>query len=589
MSEAVRTMLAQRAKERRRELHLSRPEIARRIGISAATLICWERILPIKPKSIPEHKWEEALAVPAGWIRTQQMEAPDTLVSSEVEPVCPSEDDTVASEIRAVGYWLCRASPTRRTTDGSKLSTAERRWAGIFALRYGIDGEDNTTLQSIGNRHGLTRERIRQITEKMIGRASRLSMNTPCIDRLAAEMLPHLPASADAIDERFRSLLGERLSIVSAGRFCREILGRNCIVLTDRPAEMTITWAPTVIDPRTHDAERLRVVREISHRMIRSCGAAHVMFVAGAVSEQLARGVLPADVVHDCRMVPGFEWLLEKDEWFWFGHQPENRLLSVATKILVVAGQRVDAEEVLAGLVRSRRHYYPPKGQRPFLIEPPLQAVIEVLKRVEGISVIQSDDFLLDRPLPVEDVLSDTEHAIYVVMRNNGNIASRYMLNNQLVKAGNTGFMALQVCLDTSPIFRHLDRGIFALRGVSLDSAALEAAKNMVGGDAQRKVPVQPMDEAGGLRYRTTFEFSAYAARVRFWGVPSALAKVMEEGEYRLNDLAEPVEFVRLPNGNNRLRKFVSKLIQLGCAPGDQVALTVNVAERSITAEKLPA
>ena len=54
-------------------------------------------------------------------------------------------------------------------------------------------------------------------------------------------------------------------------------------------------------------------------RMIRVCGGAQVLFVAGALSESIGRGVLPSDVERDCLMIPGFEWLIEKDGWFWWG------------------------------------------------------------------------------------------------------------------------------------------------------------------------------------------------------------------------------------------------------------------------------
>ncbi|MCG2578113.1 hypothetical protein LZ012_14050 [Dechloromonas sp. XY25] len=164
-------------------------------------------------------------------------------------------------------------------------------------------------------------------------------------------------------------------------------------------------------------------------------------------------------------MIPGFEWLIEKDGWFWYGEGKDNRLVSVATKILAAAGQRVDAEEILAGLVRSRRGNYEPDRQRQYLIEPPLLIVVEVLRRVKRLKNIQYDDFFLEPSIPVETVLSDTEAAVYRLMIANGNIVSRHMLNTQLVDGGRVKFMALQVSLNSSPIYRQLDRGVFALRG----------------------------------------------------------------------------------------------------------------------------
>src|SRR3546814_17020102 len=93
--------------------------------------------------------------------------------------------DSVAAEIRTAGTWLCRASFARRTVLHHELSPTAQRLADIFALRYGVDGEAHTTLKVIGDRFGLTRERIRQIVEKMVDRSARIQPFTQHIDRLA--------------------------------------------------------------------------------------------------------------------------------------------------------------------------------------------------------------------------------------------------------------------------------------------------------------------------------------------------------------------------------------------------------------------
>ena len=497
--------------------------------------------------------------------------------------VSSSDMQTVAEEIRAVGRWLSRSRVTRRTTDARLLTPAEQRVASIFAARYGVAGERNTILQTIGDQHGLTRERIRQIVEKLAQRSGQLKIPTPCIDRLAVEIRPSLPATLGVLDNQFRWLLGEALSIESVARFCREILGRNVISLTDRPANMVAPWEPTVIDPQTHDPERLRVLRDVASRMIRSCGAAQILYVTGAASEVMDRAILPRDAMRDCSMIPGFEWLCEREGWFWFGEVPDNRLVSVARKILVAARQRVDAEEILTGLVRSRRHYYPQGRQNPYLIEPPLKVVIEVLSRTNGFRTIQYDDFVMESPESEEAVLSDAELAIVGALRANGNTASRYLLNTLLVKQGPLGHMALQVSLDTSPIFRHLEFGVFALRGAAIDAKCLAAAKSMVGGEGRNRTELQ-VD--GNGCYRLAFILSEYATKVRFWDIPSVLTEVMEEGEYQVEGFDEPVTYVCLSGGARRLRRFISKLGSLGFTPGDEVVLVVKPEARRIWIEK---
>jgi RNA polymerase primary sigma factor len=51
-----------------------------------------------------------------------------------------------------------------------QLGQIDERAAKILKLRYGLDGEDPMTLKEIGQRIGLTRERVRQIEHESLAK-----------------------------------------------------------------------------------------------------------------------------------------------------------------------------------------------------------------------------------------------------------------------------------------------------------------------------------------------------------------------------------------------------------------------------------
>ncbi len=50
------------------------------------------------------------------------------------------------------------------------LDKLPEREAEILTMHYGLDGNEPMTLEEIGKKYGVTRERIRQVKEKAIRR-----------------------------------------------------------------------------------------------------------------------------------------------------------------------------------------------------------------------------------------------------------------------------------------------------------------------------------------------------------------------------------------------------------------------------------
>lgn len=89
-----------------------------------------------------------------------------------------SEDEDLVVEDRlsdelapSVEYQIIKNSIEQQIRE--VLNELDEREALVLKLRFGLDNDEPLTLQEIGERLGLTRERIRQIEQKAIGKLAR--------------------------------------------------------------------------------------------------------------------------------------------------------------------------------------------------------------------------------------------------------------------------------------------------------------------------------------------------------------------------------------------------------------------------------
>lgn len=588
-----RVALAKRALRRRSDLRLKRTELASAIGITSAQVTAYENIMPPRLSREIQTLWESALDVPTGWLLNRRMATPEVINGPGSLGLnasgLPEGGDTVASEIRAVAIWLSRKAISRRTTNFDELNQTEKQWADIFSARYGLLGEDAVTLESIGKQNGVTRERIRQIVKRMTDRAVNLAIDTPNLMRLKLEVERLAPASIDEIDVALKSLLGQSLSIRSAQRFAAEILGRKVASMTKLPWSHGIGRVQMVEDGQsTQGNEFMRVVRSTALRMIRSAGAAQVHVVAGVASEELGESVSAKEVRTTCAMVNGFDWLTEKDGWFWFGPESENRLLSVTKKVLAAAGRRVDVEDIYSAMGRSKRWHYHRDNILSRAVDAPISAITQVLSRVPWLDTVQKNDFALTTAVDPKEVLSSVEYAIFELIRSNNGVASKFQMDRDVARDLNVTSTAVAIAASSSPIFTQPGHGLYAVRGVDLDPEGLINALLSVGGSRSCQSDVTPIGDKHGF-YRWSFVFSQYQRDTRVLTVPVALAKLMQEGPYVVANWDSPVIYVDGGEHKNKFfRQFVSKILKEGIQVGDTAVLYVNPNTRQMRFEIEP-
>lgn len=466
--------LGARARVRRERLGMSRAFVAGKIGINGLKLSQWESSLPRQHRREIEDAWEDAIKVPRGWIRSPLTDLLPlhTRMPSLSEVGCL----TVEDEIRAVGAWLSRAMEGSRIWLYNDLSEDEKKRAAMFAERYGVSADGDTTLQAIGSRFSITRERVRQVVDVMTGRARGIQFDLPRLNQIKEAASTHRFWRVSDFNEAHRDILG-CVQLPDADRFAREILGFGIASFSDRAFTQNANpICPVIIDDSFHDL--MISVRAAAIKMHRSCGAAHVMYVTGLASEILGKPVSHADVLRALPAIEGMEWLTEDEDWFWLGPDfSGNRALEAVRKVLAVASRRVDVEDLHQAVCRSRRACYKSDARaHPPEIEMPQEVLRELLSRVHWLTVVQMNDFVLAEDVAIEDVLNSSELAVVRLIGEHGGAAARNIFNKRLVEAGLFTQANLQFVLAGSPVIKQLGFGVYGIRGVELPQKAFSEA-----------------------------------------------------------------------------------------------------------------
>lgn len=453
-----RKQLALRARYRREQIGLSRAGLAELIGRDSEQIAAMEARLPLSTEY--DAAWERALQVETGWLRDSVAvgSLPVTLRS-----LCATFPPTFAGYMRAV-FTLCACKASRRAKP-DQLSPGYMRNIEILMLRYGAGGENRSTLQSIADEIGMTRERVRQVCEKLLNFIPRSDASPEAAVRLREAALPHLPSRVRELDEVLRADLGEHLSVVGADRFAREILGTYVVHFGESRGAageaLALAFGPDEIDD-----ELINAAYPVSVRMTRSVGAAQVHLVAGKLSEELDRRVSPNDVRTAVGYFQHTVWLDKEDGWFMPAQVIESRAFNVAMKVLSVADRAVSVDEIHSAMARGRPGQHP---WRPSGIVPPAHILVDILEQCPFLERRQYNTFRMVPELSQQEIaetyLSETEMLIRDAIIAAGGFIQWNALREYVVVERKQLQTTFTMAMDTTPIVHRLDLGLWSLTG----------------------------------------------------------------------------------------------------------------------------
>ncbi|WP_321809182.1 MULTISPECIES: helix-turn-helix transcriptional regulator [unclassified Burkholderia] len=571
--------LGLRAYARRRKLGLTRAQVSEWAGISIQTLLKWEKgELPRTIHIDRLYAWETALALPAGWLLAPDGEEPMTPPSKRQRVTINA--DTISDAIRKVAICLATrgrnlAFPDRRIDAGAQ------RDADLFACRYGVGGAEGNTLNELAAPLGITRERVRQIIEKLIERSSQFEFDIPVLDALALQCAPHLPCPVSVLNSQLRAQLGEYLTLEGASTFANDLLGKRIVRISEpisQPGGSRIDlWAYGPGEDDVALADDIKAVRSIAYAMIRSCGVALLPTVAGTVS--LAHGRNYTSLVNMLQSVDGFEWLDADRSWFWFGSEKpsHNVILSVARKIFAVARGRVDIDDLLAAIMRfrSRTATVEFDRDRTLMLIPPIHIARAVLERVSWLHVVQHDDYRANTTLNPAMELSETELRLVAALEARDGVASRFELRSAL---HDIKLITFSAALMTTPVVRLVSHGVYAIIGRPVDPTAFARATSPREGAPNRIEVRRHSDGSVSFAYVIT----EFAVESKVCLIPASAVPHVPEGEYSVRDSASTVDCVNRSSGATVLNRLVQAMLAQGYDSGDVVRIMIHPGSRII-------
>lgn len=348
--------------------------------------------------------------------------------------------------------------------------SANQRDREIIAEYYGWDGGGGHTLEELGKKYGLSRERIRQVCVRAVKRTRGADVFAPVLDRALGFIADRLPCEVDRLQSEF-----DQTGLSRCG-LSLEIVQQAASFLQRQPdfAIVPVGEARLAVHP---DTVRIpRAIVQVAKRIVLSYGATTVTDVAAELPKQYAKKADSALILETLKTLPDFQWLDEQRGWFRLESLPQYGLPNMIEKILSVTGQ-IDISKLRGAVARYRR-----TGRKV----PPSRVLLEFCRRMPGIRT-EGNTVIADPPLDWRNVLAGVERGMVEVLTEHGPVLERGEFEEYCIHNGMNrfSFNAIIMC---SPVITQYGRSVYGLLGKKVDRKTIESLAARRSGAAPNKV-----------------------------------------------------------------------------------------------------
>jgi hypothetical protein len=439
----------------------------------------------------------------------------------------------------------------------AKLCYKDQRSVDIALSFYGWDGAGSKTLEAVGQRVGITRERVRQITSRLADYFEGRHIDIPWLEKASNKIAELVPASSSEIEFEL-----SRAGITKGSFRLSGILSALRIISGVVPFATNTLNGVELVTSASQSTLPRRVL-QVARRIAAARGCCNLGEVTEEIEKEHRAACSDEFVAAVLQMDPGYRPL--DDEWFWFVDQSRNRLLYQLAKIFAVA-PRIRLGELRTALSRNHQMagFSPPRRVLGNLV-----AQLPNCKVEDGLAIATS--------LPPSDVLSNLELKFYEVFKHNGDILTRDRLEGELLGAG-VNYASFYMYLSYCSIITRVATGIYALVGAPISPGLIDEA-------AAQRVSRKTFLGSGwckGGEVWLAYELGYASIASGSFSVPSAIKNLLQ-GDYALNS-EDGGEF-----GTATVREtFLSGLGKFfrrrGAEPGEHLVLVVNLQAKTVTA-----
>lgn len=509
------------------------------------------------------------------WL-TAQLDRP--VLSGQVHDLCIRL--LAAAEVSWAGELADLVAHSIEHADPRPGSDAARqRWTDIFLARYG--GLRGLELQTVGDRFGITRERVRQICDAILGSLQTQPVKMPALERLLSAAARVMPLSMDEANSQLARFLGDGCGLQAAIQFA-EVMGMPSPVRQASPMARTLDGYKPVSIVEATAAPATWVSAALVHAR-RDCtfvGCTNFIRIAGllALEQGVAQDLETLHVVFS--KAPGFRMLNVESGWFTLADCENSAAASRVRKLMSVAAGSVDIDTVASALMTDDKWFYREGGRA--LAVPPLHVLTELFAGWNWLTANGHNRYTAKTKIDAKVVLSKTELGAIDALEMHGGIATRAELAAHLMGSLGVSNMAVSQVTATSSALCKLDHAIYGIRGRSLPTEALAAARKrrmaeQLASMSTAELAKQDVDLSVPVRTMVTQSASTVAAHLRVVYLPSYLSgKVI--GMFAHKDGVLPDISVR---PNNQIRRLAKVAEVLGVGPGERFAIVFDVPGRT--------